>query len=736
MSVAAHHWTNGMRGGDVYLQIILLRRIPLRPIIGLVGAVLLATAVTESGHADSSGNPAVIVYDFRSGVLEWNGEWNTNGGKDDYRDYYRVDRLRGGYIIRNHRSFHATAAHDYFLEQINQIIKPYSECGFWDDENKNWIRKLLWSETDGWCGMTPHDWKYSLELEEGALMASMISGVYAMDAHCADELEYIHAHVNANGSIDDLTLETGPCEYGLLLSSLALGSRYFSGRTIIGHDALDERAYNDMKKAHHYIGKNLTGSAEPIVSTSYILRGFVNAYLTYRTHPGTDREQGQLLHAIEQIVSSYAAHQEPRGSFDIGSSGKERYPIQQQLKADIALMLTHRITGDASLLAAVKKNLDWVITDRWDRSEKCMGGIVWAMDDSTSFFECHQMWFLIAATYLQEATGCDYSMCRAEAFTFLTDDNFADIDLYDHNATRCGAFFAYRTISADGTIYKDPAQRFKGAYEIGASLWAMALNYDLFVEGHTRLITQPPPGESNGWDKAIFTECDFGSGNMVFQWDVQFMDASTEGAYTGLFNDQLGDWRVMFSTTSGLGYRTILDRECTLLDRSRLQSDRTYTIRITKSGANRATFVVLENDREIVREHRYDMKPFDACHFGVLQSNGEAVPSGTILVDNITYRQSIDAPRVNRLAQNFPNPFNATTVISFDIGRAGRVTLDIHDPAGRRIRRLLDATLARNNYTAYWDGTNERGESVSSGVYFYILRTETADEARTMVLIR
>ncbi|MBU8923096.1 MAG: T9SS type A sorting domain-containing protein, partial [Bacteroidales bacterium] len=475
---------------------------------------------------------------------------------------------------------------------------------------------------------------------------------------------------------------------------------------------------------------------KPSFSTCYILKGLVNAYLTYREHSGTDREQAQLLGMIDEIVASYKRNQEVTGRFYILSSLMERYPVQQQLKADIALMLAHRITGDPSIPAAVKRNIDWVMTDRRDRSGKCMSGIVWASDDTTSFFECHQMWFMTVTAYLEEATGFDYSMCRAEAFTFLTDDNYAGIDLYDHNATQYGAFFAYRMISSDGTIQNETENCFKGAYEIGASLWAMALNYDLSVEGYTRLITQPPAGESDGWDKAIFTEHDFGPGNMVFQWDVQFMDVSSDGAFTGLFNDQNGDWRVMFSTGSGLQYRNTLDQERGLFDSSRLQSGMTYTVRVTKSNMNCVIFAVLENGIEVMREQMDDIMPFDACYFGVLQCNAEGAEAGNILVDNIMFQQSADPPCVNLLSQNVPNPFNAHTTISFDIGMAGQVTLDIYDPVGRFITRLVDATLARNNYTANWDGTNWRGRAVSSGVYFYVLKGEKHSEKKKMILLR
>ncbi len=692
--------------------------------------------VIPIGESDVTEDPAVIVYDFRSGYLDWNGEWNTNNGRDDYKSFYRVDRLRGGYIIRDHQSYHSSVAYNYFHEMVQQIVKPHEEHGFWDNERKAWIRKLLWSETEGWYGMVPHDWKYSIELEEGALMATMISGFKAMAKFCGDELHYIHSHVNADGSVADITFETHPYEYGLILSSLALGTLCFKDGGVIDHDSLSEHAYADMKKVYRYIGKQYAAPIEPAVSTSTLLKGFVNAYITYGDHPGTGRERQQLLRFIEELVSLYMRSQEARGSFDIGYAGRERVPVQQQLKADIALMLAHRVTGDPAIPAAVEKNLDWVTTDRWDHSEKCMGGILWSADDTTTFFEAHQMWFLIAASYLEDATGRDYSKCKAEVFTFLTDDNFAGIDAYVHNAEHYGAFFAYRSISADGTIQKGPDHCFKGGYEIGASLWAMALNYDLFDEGHTWLITQPPAGESNGWDKAIFTERDFGPGNMMLQWDVQFMNAEAEGGYTGLFNDQNGDWRILFSSTSGIHYRTLSGGESIVLDRSRLHSNLTYTVRITRSGRSRVTFVVLEEGRELLRDCRYDVMPFDACYFGVLQYNADSVPSKNILVDDIVYRKSVDPPHAHRLEQNFPNPFNARTAISFDVGTAGRVTLSVFDPAGRLIRRLVDEPLERNNYTVFWDGTNTRGAETASGVYFYMLSAGDFNETKKMILLR
>ena len=80
------------------------------------------------------------------------------------------------------------------------------------------------------------------------------------------------------------------------------------------------------------------------------------------------------------------------------------------------------------------------------------------------------------------------------------------------------------------------------------------------------------------------------------------------------------------------------------------------------------------------------------------------------------------------LSQNYPNPFNGTTLIDYQIGInnpivAGltRYTLEIRTPIGGLVRRLVDELAAPGFYTAAWDGRNERGERVASGVYYYQL---------------
>lgn len=94
-----------------------------------------------------------------------------------------------------------------------------------------------------------------------------------------------------------------------------------------------------------------------------------------------------------------------------------------------------------------------------------------------------------------------------------------------------------------------------------------------------------------------------------------------------------------------------------------------------------------------------------------------------------------------RLAQNFPNPFNPSTTIVVDIpdgpnpGTRSRVT--IHDLAGRNVRVLMDDIAAQpGRHVLHWDGRDDQGRGVGSGVYIYQIEHGTTKSARRMVLVK
>ncbi len=102
--------------------------------------------------------------------------------------------------------------------------------------------------------------------------------------------------------------------------------------------------------------------------------------------------------------------------------------------------------------------------------------------------------------------------------------------------------------------------------------------------------------------------------------------------------------------------------------------------------------------------------------------------------------EGIPLPRALKLSQNYPNPFNPSTTIRFELpGSAGakyQVTLAVYDTRGRLIRTLVDAELEPGRHTALWNGRNEMGMQVPSGIYLYALKTADAVYARKMTILK
>ncbi len=92
--------------------------------------------------------------------------------------------------------------------------------------------------------------------------------------------------------------------------------------------------------------------------------------------------------------------------------------------------------------------------------------------------------------------------------------------------------------------------------------------------------------------------------------------------------------------------------------------------------------------------------------------------------------------RYNDLAQNVPNPFNPTTQLGYQIAADVRVTLAVYDVAGKLVQTLVDKQQSAGGYTETWDGHDNKGRLVSSGVYFYRLTAGDYVQTRRMVMLK
>ena len=88
------------------------------------------------------------------------------------------------------------------------------------------------------------------------------------------------------------------------------------------------------------------------------------------------------------------------------------------------------------------------------------------------------------------------------------------------------------------------------------------------------------------------------------------------------------------------------------------------------------------------------------------------------------------------LFQNFPNPSNPETTIRFDLPKSTHVKLEIYNLLGRSVITLTDRRYVQGTYQLLWNGKDNLNHAVSSGVYVYVLKTDTETISRKMILMR
>ena len=89
------------------------------------------------------------------------------------------------------------------------------------------------------------------------------------------------------------------------------------------------------------------------------------------------------------------------------------------------------------------------------------------------------------------------------------------------------------------------------------------------------------------------------------------------------------------------------------------------------------------------------------------------------------------------LEQNFPNPFNPSTNIKYNLPESDSVTLTIFNTTGQKVRTLINSKQSIGNHTVIWDSRNDNGSMVSSGIYYYTLKAGSDKVlSRKMILQR
>jgi hypothetical protein len=102
----------------------------------------------------------------------------------------------------------------------------------------------------------------------------------------------------------------------------------------------------------------------------------------------------------------------------------------------------------------------------------------------------------------------------------------------------------------------------------------------------------------------------------------------------------------------------------------------------------------------------------------------------------VFYSNPTAMPTKFALHQNSPNPFNPTTRIAYDMPAAGDVKISVFNVLGQHVNDLVDGHSEAGSYEVIWDGKDQAGEQVASGVYFYRIKTEQFNETKKMLLLK
>ena len=118
----------------------------------------------------------------------------------------------------------------------------------------------------------------------------------------------------------------------------------------------------------------------------------------------------------------------------------------------------------------------------------------------------------------------------------------------------------------------------------------------------------------------------------------------------------------------------------------------------------------------------------------VESSNGPwslTIDAGWVLsVDNNTI------PEVFALHNNYPNPFNPVTNIGYDIPELSRVSIDIYNIAGNKVKTLVSKEHQPGRYKVQWNATNESGAPVATGMYIYKIRAKDFVSVKKLLLMK
>ena len=176
---------------------------------------------------------------------------------------------------------------------------------------------------------------------------------------------------------------------------------------------------------------------------------------------------------------------------------------------------------------------------------------------------------------------------------------------------------------------------------------------------------------------------------------------------------------------------------------------------------NRTSIVYVAYDSRIASLPKWLVTGWDKFDGQIIDSRGtkfdvfyKSYPSGEVVLggnygsvdDNMYFvlikpekgseENRAELPGYFTLEQNYPNPFNPVTTIRYSVHKSGHITITVFNLLGQKVKTLVDAYMTPGNKEVQWDGSDERGVPVASGVYLYMIREKNFAKIKRMVLMR
>jgi len=167
-----------------------------------------------------------------------------------------------------------------------------------------------------------------------------------------------------------------------------------------------------------------------------------------------------------------------------------------------------------------------------------------------------------------------------------------------------------------------------------------------------------------------------------------------------------------------------------------------------------AGFVLSQNGSDLPMDYAYQITPSETRYFTLSYTAGSTVNTineTLIITTNDPANPNLDIPVLvtpsanedpnlvpftTALDKNYPNPFNPETTIRFSTKEAGQVRLSIYNLKGQLIRNLVDENKAAGQHRVIWNGKDDRGSNVASGIYFYRMDATNYSATKKMMLMK